>query len=56
MQKLSVNCFGISVSSVLLLFSKKYMDNVYKPSIKKQEVLGKCFAPLKVGHVLTPVM
>jgi len=52
MQKLSVNCFGVCVSSVLLL----YVDNVYKPSIKKQEVLGKCFAPLKAGHVLTPIM
>ena len=29
---------------------------VYTPSKKKQEVLGKCFAPLKVGHVLAPVV
>jgi len=44
------------VSKVLLLCSKKYVDNVYTPSRKKEEVLGKYFALLKVGHVLTPVM
>ena len=51
-----MNCFSVRVSSVLLLRSKKHVDNVYTPSITKKEVLGKCFAPHKVGHVLTPIM
>ena len=34
----------------------KYVDTVYTPSKKKYEVLGKCFAPLKVVHILTLVV
>jgi len=55
MQWLSVNCFSVRVSKVLLLCSKKYVDNVHTKQ-KKGRSAGEVFALLKVGHVLTPVM
>ena len=55
MQWLSVNCFGVGVSPVLLLRSKICGHCVHTKH-KKVRSAGIGLARLKVGHVLTPVV